>query len=359
MYFDPKVKERKEDFFNFEKELELFTRELKREETRLIVIKGIRRTGKSSLLRVGLTESAVPHAIIDLRAWGYFNIDSFHKQLTQSLSKLITERKELTKYLKRIKEVSIAGIKIEITPTNRETLLSILRELDTYGKNQGEHIILAFDEAQYLLYYPRFDALLAHTYDYLDHIKIVLAGSEIGLLDKLLGSKRPDAPLYGRPYTVIEMPRLSHEKSLEFLHKGFHQYGITINEHELQETIKTLDGIIGWLTAYGYHAIRLGHKKALEKTIKEGITTAKTEIEHFLATRPQARQRYLTILKILTEPHTWSEIKRGLTTEIGKPISDKQLTHYLKELLNYGLAQKTENKYTLADPLIRLATLKT
>ncbi len=52
MYFSLEVKSRREDFYDMESELERLKKELKDSLTRMIVIKGIRRVGKSSLLRV-------------------------------------------------------------------------------------------------------------------------------------------------------------------------------------------------------------------------------------------------------------------------------------------------------------------
>ncbi len=79
---------------------------------------------------------------------------------------------------------------------------------------------MVFDEAQDFLYFPRFDSILAHVYDYLSHIKLVLAGSEIGLLDKLLGVRKVKSPLSGGPYTTITMRRLSRGKRWSFLRKA-------------------------------------------------------------------------------------------------------------------------------------------
>ena len=66
MLFDVNPKERKEDLYDRERELNEIFDALKRKE-RLIVIVGMRRAGKSSVLRVSLKEAKMPHAILDVK----------------------------------------------------------------------------------------------------------------------------------------------------------------------------------------------------------------------------------------------------------------------------------------------------
>ncbi|MCD6330835.1 MAG: ATP-binding protein, partial [Thermoplasmata archaeon] len=66
MYFDPEPKSKKEDLYNFEKEYKALHNAIKRNE-RIIVIKGIRRTGKTSLMKVVYNELKNPKAFIDGR----------------------------------------------------------------------------------------------------------------------------------------------------------------------------------------------------------------------------------------------------------------------------------------------------
>ena len=69
LYFDPRPKNRKEDLYGREKELEQFSRALP--YAPLIVITGLRRTDKTSFLNVALAESNQPHAVLDLRGLPY------------------------------------------------------------------------------------------------------------------------------------------------------------------------------------------------------------------------------------------------------------------------------------------------
>jgi hypothetical protein len=154
------------------------------------------------------------------------------------------------------------------------------------------------------------------------------------------------------------MERLSGEKAEEFLTAGFKQLGKKVRENEIFEAVKFFGGTMGWLTSYGYHASRTNHKKAITITVEEGVKLVRDELESFLAQRRQARIRYLSILGMIVSPMTWSEVKRGLGAKLGRAISDKQLSNYLAELVDYSFAAEVDKKYTLADPLVRQAVSK-
>ena len=64
MLFDLKPKENLKDFFNYTVELGEFVSRLNDDSTRMIRISGLRRTGKSSLLRVGLKKAGARHVLI-------------------------------------------------------------------------------------------------------------------------------------------------------------------------------------------------------------------------------------------------------------------------------------------------------
>jgi AAA+ ATPase superfamily predicted ATPase len=340
------VKSRKEEFFNMENELETLRKELLDQNTRMIVIKGLRRTGKSSLMRVALNETKVPHIFIDLRLSTPFTPDNFYQYFSKELGKFLKE-KTLKKMLSRIKGVEISGFKLEFKEKKINIIAEILEEIGKWAKDK--QIVLAIDEAQDLRYMKGFDKILAHIYDYVKGIKILLAGSEVGLLDKILGIGDSTAPLFGRAFAEINLKKLSKEKSIEFLKAGFEQVGIKVSDEEINKAASILDGIIGWLTFYGYLRTR-GYSNALERTIDEGSKLIANEFKQFLNIRQIARKRYIEIMKTLIRPSRWSEVKRSL--RIISNASDKQISNYLKELTYYGFIEKKDNLYFISDPLL-------
>lgn len=352
MYFSLGVKTRKEDFYDMETELNSLRSELRSPISRMIVIKGIRRTGKSSLMRVALSEVDMPHVLIDLRLGGSISPDDIYSYLSEELGKLLERRKGIRKFLSKIGEVEIAGLRIEISRRSLSTVGKLVSALNEWAESENTYLVMAFDEAQDLRLIRGFPELLAHIYDYEGRIKLLLAGSEVGLLDRLLGRRNPSSPLFGRAYAEIQLERFPRERSLDFLVKGFEQVGMSPPERELEEVVERLDGIVGWLTYYGYHRMRTKHEEALSRTIDEGASLAARELENFLSTRGVARKRYLEVLKILTNPSRWSDVKRGLTATLGVKISDKQISTYLRELVEYGFVEKRGGLYEIADPLL-------
>ncbi|MDK2373222.1 MAG: ATP-binding protein [Candidatus Korarchaeota archaeon] len=352
MYFSLGVKSKREDFYDMEAELDSLESELRSSISRMVVVKGIRRTGKSSLMRVALSELGMPHVLIDLRLGGSISPDDIYSYLSEELGKLLERRKGVRKFLSKIKEVEIAGFRIEISRRSLSTLGKLVSALNEWAESEGTYLVMAFDEAQDLRIIRGFPELLAHIYDYKERIKLLLAGSEVGLLDRLLGRGNPSSPLFGRAYAEILLKRFSRERSLDFLIRGFEQVGMSPPEGELEEAVGKLDGIVGWLTYYGYHRMRMKHEDALSRTIDEGASLAARELENFLSTRGVARKRYVEVLKILKNPSRWSDVKRGLTATLGVKISDKQISTYLRELVEYGFVEKRDGLYEIADPLL-------
>ncbi|MDK2384880.1 MAG: ATP-binding protein [Candidatus Korarchaeota archaeon] len=352
MYFSLGVKSKRDDFYDMEAELDSLISELLNPISRMVVVKGIRRTGKSSLVRVSLSELDLPYVLIDLRLGGSISPEDIYSYLSDELSRLLEQERGIKKFLSKIREVEIAGFRIEISRRSLSTVGKLVGAFNEWAESEGTYLVMAFDEAQDLRLIRGFSELLAHIYDYEERIKLLLAGSEVGLLDRLLGREDPSSPLFGRAYAEIQLKKFPRERSLDFLAKGFEQVGISPPLRELEEAVDKLDGIVGWLTYYGYHRMRMEHEDALERTIHEGASLAARELENFLSIRGIARKRYVEVLRILMNPSRWSDVKRGLAIALGTKISDKQITTYLRELVEYGFVEKRDGLYELADPLL-------
>ncbi len=194
----------------------MLKRELQADETRMIVIKGVRRTGKSSLLRVALNVAKVPSLLVDMRMLDPFTPDKLYDLLAYGLSRVLKDHRKLRNVLEKVKGVSISGLSVVLEERNEKTLLNIISRVeDATGR-----FALVFDEAQDLRMVRGFDRLLAHIYDYRPNIKIVLTSSEVGVLDGFLGINNPKAALFGRAYAEIIMRRLDSETSIRFLREG-------------------------------------------------------------------------------------------------------------------------------------------
>jgi len=326
MYFETAPKTRKADLFDFDYEYRHLTEMLKSGDARCIVIYGLRRTGKTSLMHVVVNENNFKYVWIDGR--------SFDSR-TEFFAELIKELK--SRKLLPLESFELKGLKLGLEQSLHEML-----------KN-AKGLIIIVDEAQYLS--PlKLDRFFAYVYDNFD-IKVVFSGSEIGVLNRFIGKENPKAPLFGRAIAEIKTRRLSKNESMEFLLNGGKQAGLGIDEQEADKVINALDGTIGWLTLYGWYRKNHAWSAALKKSIEKGKAMAKEEFDNFLLTR-KARKKYSMIMKILGGRElSWSELKSLLSKELGYLISDKQLSMYLAHLEDYCFIEKVAEKYKIADPL--------
>jgi len=358
MYFQIEPKYNKEDLFlgdgTYNELLHLL-----QGNTKLIVLKGLRRTGKTSTLNVALTESKLPFVNIDVRVAPYTNRQTFLDFIAKEIIRRL-EKNIITKIINRLETINV-GVNAKYISTslnfklNKESdFITILEEI-----NQNKFII-AFDEAQYLSGIG-FDKIIASIYDRYKNIKIVLTGSEIGLLEKFLGHNNKKAPLYGRLYEELKTSRFVPKISEIFLTEGFKQTKTKISELEIGDTIKQLDGIIGWLTYYGYSRTlsdkKYSHKEAIDKVFELGVKITAQELSNFLVIR-KGREKYLTVIKsIANGDNTWSKIKGNLIKTFNI-VSDTQLNLYLKELMRHNFIDKENGNYVIPDPLLQHALLQ-
>lgn len=320
MYFNPQVKEKKEDFFNYEVLREELKKAIESRIIPLIAVYGLRRTGKTSLIRVVLNSLKRRYVWIDGR--DVQSREEFQSKLSEEIQKL----RRFT-----LKKVSVKGIEFSLGKPKEG--------LDYLNKHK---IILVFDEAQ-LLKKMHLDNTLAYIYDNYPNIKIIVSGSEIGMLMHFLGKDNSKAALYGRAVHELQTHRLDKESAFLFLTMGAKQVKISIKESEISDAFFNLDGIIGWLTKYGWYRTSFQHKEALRKTVSEGKYIAKDEFEKFSM---RAQKKYSSIMRTIKGGATWEEVKKQTR------ISDKQLAGLLKRLINYGFAEKQDRLYRIVDPLL-------
>ena len=354
MLFSIVPKERLEDLYDMREELESLIGYLRDPSVRMIVVLGLRRTGKTSLVRVALNVSMTPFIYIDgRRVLG--SVEAFVSELEGELTRALRRHQRFLKEVfHRVRRLRVAGLEVEIDRRAvASSLLNVLEELDQAGRQ----IVLVLDEAQELSPIRWMQNLLAYCYDNLRNVKLLVTGSEVRVLEDFLRVEDPEAPLFGRPFITITTRRLEDWEAVDFLTKGFDEVGFRVSEAELHEAAHRLDGIIGWLTYYGWYTWKTGsHREGLETAEGQAAKLLKSELERFLSRREEARVRYIEILRALSSgPLKWSEISRYLTAKLGRRIPANQLAKYLRHLARYGLIEKTREGYKLSDQLIRKA----
>lgn len=119
---------------------------------------------------------------------------------------------------------------------------------------------------------------------------------------------------------------------------------------EVGATVEELDGIVGWLSLYGYvRATRkLDHEKALEEVLREAKSVVNSELSKLFTYSP----RYRVILKAIALGYSrWSNIKDYLTLKLGY-VNDANFSNLLENLVKYGYVEKRNNQYTIPDPVL-------
>ena len=345
-FFDPEPKKRKEEFFNMEEEWKSLSSALSK--GKLTVVTGLRRYGKTSLMLTFLNEAKKKYIYVDCRLLPrYVSLGSFLSLIETELERASWGRRIMSKIGEL--EVRLGGVDFKIKSREEGRLLGILRNM--------EGSILVIDEAQYLINsnYP-FDALLAYAYDHLD-LKMLISGSEVGVLYKFLKLDDPEAPLYGRAYYEVKIKPLTREKSTEFLLKGFEQEGLSVREDIIEDAVNNLDGVIGWLTYFGY-SYSLGERDA-QRIYEKAARLAAEELNKALDLFEGGKTRYVEALKVVAVLGSarWSEIKRGVEARLG-PVSDAKLSKVLKNLADRGFLTKTDETYRISDPVLSRGILK-
>jgi len=346
MLFDPRPKTRREDLFNRERELSALH---KASGKPLILVTGIRRIGKTSLINVFLNEVNATTIILDLRSlrpnYGY-------RELYGLVSQALTEKAStLAKLLKNVKGVKVAGLEIELRwrGRNAASLATILDAL-----NKGGRTIIALDEAQKLRG-PRAREVLeaiAHAYDYDENVTTILTGSEVGLLLEFVGIDNPESPLYGRYAEIISLERFTREQSMQFLEEGFREAGIKATEEQLREAAEAFDGIPGWLTFYGNLSVSKGAPAPTSEVKELAIKIALNELRNLIKARSR---RYAHALKAIAKgARTWTQVKEAIETAEGTTISDSILHNILTTLEKLSIIRN----YEFLDPIYKEAAAK-
>jgi AAA+ ATPase superfamily predicted ATPase len=350
MYFDPSPKEKEKDFYNYKLELESIEKGIMKNE-KLIFIKGVRRVGKTSLMKVifNKIQKNLPCAYIDARKIQsrLEFLNAFYVAASAILKEIIPHKR----FLDLIKGFSIETFGFRVGIRLEETTSNIFETLDNELAKNGKRAVIFIDEVQKT---KRFggDAYLSYLYDSTKMITFVMSGSEVGILEEFSGAST-DSPLSGRAKLEVELKRLGREKSMEFLEIGFKEIEKKIDKEEIEEIVNEFDGVIGWLTLYGYYRRRFSKEKAKEIVLEEGKKIVMDEIENFLKNKKMARNRYITIMRLLKEEKGWKDIKLDLKKKIGVSVSDSRLATYIDNLLRYSFIEKINSKYILADPILR------
>ena len=358
MLFSLEPKSRREDLFNFNYELANLTNAL-RGSGRLIAVTGLRRTGKTSLMRVALNGSGINYLYIDVRLSIYANYGDLVNLIAKSLNDFILKR---TSMLGKVRDAlkGLNGIEVSLNPPGIRVRfrgkgkLSI-SDLFVRLNEIGEPVIVAFDEAQELrrVNWLRFDRLFAYIYDNLPNVKLLVSGSQFGLMYDFLGLNNPRSPLFGRAYLEVRTRRLSPDEALDFLERGFSEVRVNCPRDLMRRAVDAFDGIIGWLTYFGY-SYSVNNMRDFDEILRAASSLALEELRSLISALRSSR--YIIILRTLAQgPAPWRVIRHRLEDHEGRSINPATVSQLLGTLIRLGVIEEKGGEYAISDPVYRLA----
>ncbi|MEK6953574.1 MAG: ATP-binding protein [Candidatus Micrarchaeota archaeon] len=341
MYFEIEPKSRKADFYNYDYEYGQVKKALERKE-KIIAVVGIRRVGKTSLLNLVYNEANGLKLWLDGRI-----VNDPKKEIFGAIYE--TAKFGKPKIFGKIESLNVSafGVGFDIK-LGSESQSEIERRIMKAGR-----ICVFIDEVQRMKKSDLAD-VLSYFYDRFPQISFVISGSEIGLVEEILGEEDSDHPLFGREIIKVVMNRLDRNASMDYLKKGFSQVGFKASDEEIAEAQAELDGLIGWLTLYGYEKGIRKNRDALKKTSESAARIAASELVHFLK-KTKNRKLYLAILRN-AGGISWDELRNMAGKTIGKQLNPNLFNFALEKLVAYSFIEKRNQKYYLSDPLFLKAT---
>lgn len=354
MLFSLTPKSKREDFFDREEELAKLHQLVQLYP--LVVITGLRRVGKSSLVKVFLNESESPFIILDGRKvyeMSGGNISSVHllRVLSDEFAKLSKSQK-IVNVLRRIRGVSVGGNSVEIDP--KEFYLSdAFEKFNRFAEKEGKFFFVFVDEAQYFRFYgarggEELRTLFSYCHDQLPGIRILVTGSEVGVLHDFLKLDDYGSALHGRGVGFLTLKPFNFEQSVEFLRRGFEEAGITPG-FNLEEIVSELDGVVGYLVLFG---VKYLETRDREGALREVLSTLKALFERELSELSRRSPRYLFLLKSVAQGiNTWSGLRNVLHAR-GDIIGDSRLYSLLEVLEKMSLIEKTPDGYKITDVVL-------
>lgn len=372
MYFDLQPKNRRADLYDFENQLGQLLELLRGPRARvpLITVIGPRRTGKTSLVKTALTESGLPHLTLNGMAFAEVPVikkRSLLLSLERELNETIEREKGWGKKLLGVLD-GIRWLKVNSKPPfvhfewkrpKDVDLIDLAYSFNRLARESRTKFILVLDEAQEFrrLVGYSLQKLMAHIYDNVEGIQMIVTGSQVGFLHDFLGVDDSESPLYGRGTADIQVPRITRDLAADFLEKGFKQTKIEPDADVINHAIEKLDGIIGWLTFFGAKSVERGSatEEELDEAIKRGSELAIKELKNFLMIRRQASGRYVQILRSARSRHaaSWTNLKEDLELQEKKHIANNVFSDLVENLVKSNFLQRNENStYSIADPLL-------
>lgn len=337
------------------------------DNSRLIVIVGLRRVGKTSLIKSLVATGSYYYIYVDLRETGVDEeltkheiMDFFRIALEKFLENNVD--KTLLSALNKVQGIKIGGhaygiggnVTIQKFDHDKLNLSELFTRLNDWATKKNKNILLIVDEAHEFSKVKNFNMakIFAGVYDNYHSIKIILTGSEISLLYKFLDVDNDSSVLYHRELNEIPLKSFDHALSKQFLTTGFQDEGMgpLLSEQLsiIDEAAEILRGRVGWLSQFGSACVKDGKcitKEKLYEIRDKIIPTVKKELNTFL--KIKNRENYQTIIEYLANSDSNYYF-------IEYFVNRSSTKNCVADLLKNNFIQKDHDGiYSISDPILK------
>ncbi len=326
---------------------------------KILLLKGKRRVGKTSLIRSFLSTQDNPYITINceniLKNWRSADED-FELKIREKISKL-TKLQKISNLIKSVEGLKIGNFEMDFYKKENFDLLNFLSEVDKKFQAKNKKLVIVFEQSENLRFYGKGGSgivnLLSYSYDNFSNIVYVLSYYNEDKIDKFVRAEKMDSPLFGRFLDKIEVKIFSVEDSYKYLMKGFKKEGIRTKTDEIKTASIEFGGIVGYLTLYGYIVVREKNwEKAFETTKKIILNSAKEELKQL----KRLSKNYINVLRAISYGiKNFSTIRDYVSFHNGK-ISNQTLSNILKSLNKKGFIQiqyeKSKKEYCIENKAI-------
>lgn len=355
---DSRPKRNRDELYGRTRQLALMLRYIDDKEP-LVIVSGLRRVGKTSLVKTALSTIENGIFIDAYRLGGSISRQEIEKLFKTGIQDFLNNRQskkeQLVRYLISVEAISVGtsgvDIKFKRPQVTECSIIALFNALNEWGINNGETVVLAVDEAQEFARAADIDMgkIFSAFYSY-ENVVLILTGSEIGLLHDFVRRDEPDGAFYGRTRKELALDPLDYEESKGFLTKALSEAGIMIGASDalLDRAAGEIGGIIGWLVRFGQlckenNAIR---PELIERIQDEGSAQVKGEFDSFLDRNSLQRGKYEDLL------HRLAGVNISYRS-IEEYLKKKDLTACAQRLTDEGFLKTDEKgRYHFVDPLL-------
>ncbi|WP_054848782.1 AAA family ATPase [Vulcanisaeta sp. JCM 14467] len=201
MLFSLEPKATRRELYDRDRELNELSGSVDRGD-RIVVVYGIRRVGKTSLVRAFLSEARHPYVLVDVRqvyfTEGSVSANVLVRYVLDGFREFMGRRDRLWASLRDVLRgidwvrVSPGGVEVRLSRRSRVDLTELFRAIDEWCEHNSTRFVIVLDEAQYMRFSNiRYDGVLAWAYDNLGRVTFIVTGSEVGVLRDFLRLRIP------------------------------------------------------------------------------------------------------------------------------------------------------------------------